>query len=302
MRRLTTRVFPLITAAILTATLTGCSNGSPTRPPATPSTTSSVAETSPTQTAASDETVVQLATGEKLRVSDTNWILNNRWGIDFRSPAASGEIGFIMIYGATNAQSEDCFAAASCAEAFADGTEGKVTEEAVGDLTYYRVDGATNPPVWYVDREGHVYQLSAGSRQVENLLESVDWTGTRGTVAYLPTGVRIGLDVPKDWEIADSIIQFARVGGDPYDGPTVGFHPSCSSAAMCATEASQDTERTYAGTRTVNGVTYHLVTGGVAQHIERPEVWYFDVNDHVYAFGGDSTWLSAFVESVEWID
>ncbi|MCL2092492.1 MAG: hypothetical protein FWH11_15055 [Micrococcales bacterium] len=240
-------------------------------------------------------TFVQTAVGDRFRTTHPEWTFDKYSNVYLSSPLYAIQIN----------EAWDCTAAASC-----DDWETWGTSKAVGGVTYYQVDRGSMLD-WYVDWDNRTFRIlieycaGCGRAEVTDLVESIDWTGNDGTPVYLPTGGRIGIDLPEDWGVKYNALNFIfnPIGAD-YDelmrgsssGPWVTVFPSsCSSAGTCKADYAGRGDPIPDGTRTANGVTYHVTSLGILT------AWECEWNGHVYRFEGEPTHLDAFMESVEWI-
>ncbi|MCL2091998.1 MAG: SigE family RNA polymerase sigma factor [Micrococcales bacterium] len=282
------------------------------RTPVSPVPTSSSSSSPSASSAAGDGTVFQLETGDRFRLTGSSWELDEQWHIvfnSFGSPSGHvvlGQAGWMNLPG-SDPELTECATASSCAEAQSRLSGNQVKKETVGDVTYYKVEDGSRNPTWYFDWEGHAYEFGFNATTGDfafstALVESADWTGTKGTVIGLPHGAKVGFDLSADWEVSGGL-GFTPADGDYYDGVSV-YLTSCSSASACAEESQGEVVPEPAGTRTVNGVTYYLNTWGAdpGHGVTASETWECEWNGSVYRFHGDSGRLAAFMQSVEWIE
>jgi len=206
--------------------------------------------------------------------------------------------------GNSNADYSDCPTSDFCARERASSppNDWHRSEMTMGGVTYH---GVANDFLveWYFEQGGHVFKfmydaMTNGELSEYHIIESADWTATRGTVVHLPTGLRVGLDLSAGWKIDGSVL-LAPPAGQADDGVIIWQTTYGSIDALVAGRDVEDAEVTSEEERTVNGITYH----GTAYE---PAVghswqnWSFMLDGRAYSLGGDSSTQTAFMESVRW--
>ena len=288
------RIVSLVAAsALASVALTGCSNDAP--------------------------LTLQLRTGASFDVSGS-WELIE-WEVRIFDENNEDILVAISDAGSSGRYSDayDCAAAASCAQTFAslyDHFDSTVAEETVGDVTYFKVniydhDSRLWLQMWYLDWDGQTYQLEVrvphgDSRPGESLedvpgiialVESIDWTGGQGAAVGLPHGLQIG--VSTDWKVRERL-DLAPIGGPDNHAVSV-ITTSCSSAATCE-EYGDYLAPNPTRTRTLNGVTYYLVSWlSEDGSLSDGDTWYCEREGHVYAFSGSREPLASLMPLVQWI-